>query len=101
MGPGTYTSMTQVAAVTLELPVERVRFSLGRSIYPPAPAHGGSMTMASVGSAVRATCLEARRLGGERASGCQWTVMGRSSCSMAAASAASRLGEMEIGVPSA
>jgi xanthine dehydrogenase YagR molybdenum-binding subunit len=57
MGPGTYTSMTQVAAETLGLPVERVRFSLGRSDYPPAPSHGGSWTMASVGSAIRAACI--------------------------------------------
>ena len=57
MGPGTYTSMTQVAAETLGLPVERVRLSLGRSDYPPAPSHGGSWTMASVGSAIRAACI--------------------------------------------
>ena len=57
MGPGTYTSMTQVAAETLGLPVGRVRFSLGRSDFPPTPPHGGSQTMAAVGSAVRAACL--------------------------------------------
>jgi xanthine dehydrogenase YagR molybdenum-binding subunit len=57
MGPGTYTSMTQVAAETLGLPVERVRFRLGRSDYPEAPSHGGSWTTASVGSAIRAACL--------------------------------------------
>jgi xanthine dehydrogenase YagR molybdenum-binding subunit len=57
MGPGTYTSMTQVGAETLGLPVERVRFSLGRSDFPPAPSHGGSWTMASVGSAIRAACI--------------------------------------------
>lgn len=57
MGPGTYTSMTQVAAEALGIPVERVRCSLGRSDYPAAPSHGGSWTMASVGSAVRAACL--------------------------------------------
>ena len=60
MGPGTYTSMTQVAAEALGLPMERVRFSLGHSDLPPAPPHGGSQTMASVGSAVRAACLAAR-----------------------------------------
>ncbi len=60
MGPGTYTSMTQVAAESLELPVVRVRFSLGRSDYPPAPSHGGSWTMASVGSAIRAACIAVR-----------------------------------------
>jgi xanthine dehydrogenase YagR molybdenum-binding subunit len=57
MGPGTYTSITQVAAETLGLPLEKVRFSLGRSDFPPAPPHGGSNTMAAVGSAVRAACL--------------------------------------------
>ena len=52
MGPGTYTSMTQVAADALGLPVRRVRFALGDSQYPNAPSHSGSRTMASVGSAV-------------------------------------------------
>jgi xanthine dehydrogenase YagR molybdenum-binding subunit len=57
MGPGTYTSMTQVAAEMLGLPVDQVHFSLGRSDFPPTPSHGGSWTMASVGSAVRAACI--------------------------------------------
>jgi xanthine dehydrogenase YagR molybdenum-binding subunit len=56
MGPGTYTAMTQVAADCLGLPVKKVRFKLGRSDFPPTPPHGGSMTMASVGSAVYAAC---------------------------------------------
>jgi xanthine dehydrogenase YagR molybdenum-binding subunit len=56
MGPGTYTSMTQVAADTLGVALDRVTVSLGRSAYPPTPPHGGSMTMASVGSAVLAAC---------------------------------------------
>lgn len=60
MGPGTYTSLSQIAAETLEVPIERIRVSLGRADFPPAPPHGGSVTMASVGSAVRAACLEAR-----------------------------------------
>jgi xanthine dehydrogenase YagR molybdenum-binding subunit len=57
MGPGTYTSMTQVAGEDLGLPMEKVRFRLGRSDYPPAPSHGGSWTRASVGSAIRAACI--------------------------------------------
>ena len=57
MGPGTYTSMTQVAAETLGVPMEQVRFQLGRSDFPATPPHGGSMTMASVGSGIRAACL--------------------------------------------
>jgi xanthine dehydrogenase YagR molybdenum-binding subunit len=60
MGPGTYTSMTQVAADALGLSPSQVRFQLGRSDFPPTPPHGGSMTMASVGSAVQAACLAAR-----------------------------------------
>jgi xanthine dehydrogenase YagR molybdenum-binding subunit len=52
MGPGTYTSMTQVAADALGLPMPKVRFALGDSRYPKAPSHSGSRTMASVGSAV-------------------------------------------------
>jgi xanthine dehydrogenase YagR molybdenum-binding subunit len=60
MGPGTWTSMTQVAAETLGLPIERVKFSLGDTQLPRAPVHGGSLTMASVGSAVQAACRKAR-----------------------------------------
>jgi len=60
MGPGTWTSMTQVAAETLGLPVERVKFTLGDTRLPKAPVHGGSLTMASVGSAVQAACRKAR-----------------------------------------
>jgi xanthine dehydrogenase YagR molybdenum-binding subunit len=60
MGPGTYTSMTQVAADALGLSPAQIRFQLGRSDFPPTPPHGGSMTMASVGSAVQAACLAAR-----------------------------------------
>jgi xanthine dehydrogenase YagR molybdenum-binding subunit len=60
MGPGTWTSMTQVAAETLSIPIERVKFALGDTRLPRAPVHGGSLTMASVGSAVQAACRKAR-----------------------------------------
>jgi len=60
IGPGTWTSMTQVAAETLGLPIERVKFILGDTRLPRAPVHGGSMTMASVGSAVQAACRKLR-----------------------------------------
>ena len=62
MGPGTWTSMTQVAAEALGLPIERVKFVLGDTRLPRAPVHGGSMTMASVGSAVQAACRKAREI---------------------------------------
>ena len=60
IGPGTYTAMTQIAADALGLPVARVRFELGDSNLPPAPIEGGSMTLASVGSAVQEAALAAR-----------------------------------------
>jgi xanthine dehydrogenase YagR molybdenum-binding subunit len=41
MGPGTYTSMTQVAAETLGMPIERVRFELGDTLLPEAPSTAG------------------------------------------------------------
>jgi xanthine dehydrogenase YagR molybdenum-binding subunit len=60
IGPGTYTAMTQVAADALGLPLDRVRFELGDSKMPRAPVEGGSMTVASVGSAVHAAAKAAR-----------------------------------------
>ncbi|TQE31091.1 xanthine dehydrogenase family protein molybdopterin-binding subunit [Streptomyces ipomoeae] len=61
MGPGTYTSQTQVAADTLGLAMRTVTFRLGDSLYPQTPPHGGSMTMASVGSAVLDACNKIRQ----------------------------------------
>jgi xanthine dehydrogenase YagR molybdenum-binding subunit len=37
-----------------------VKFALGDTQLPKAPVHGGSMTMASVGSAVQAACRKVR-----------------------------------------
>ena len=61
MGPGTYTSMAQVAAAALEVPLADVTFELGDTTLPAAMEHGGSTTMASVGSAVHDASLELRR----------------------------------------
>ncbi|WAU81284.1 xanthine dehydrogenase family protein molybdopterin-binding subunit [Streptomyces sp. Qhu-G9] len=61
MGPGTYTSQTQVAADALGLTVRAVTFRLGDSLYPQTGPHGGSATMASVGSAVVDACDQVRR----------------------------------------
>ncbi|MFE0249839.1 xanthine dehydrogenase family protein molybdopterin-binding subunit [Streptomyces sp. NPDC059010] len=61
MGPGTYTSQTQVAADSLGLTMRTVTFRLGDSLYPPTSPHGGSATMASVGSAVVDACNQVRR----------------------------------------
>ena len=61
LGTGTYTIMTQIAADALGMPVDKVIFELGDTKMPPAPGSGGSSTASSVGSAVKMTCLEARR----------------------------------------
>lgn len=47
-------------AATLCPARERVKFTLGDTQLPKAPVHGGSMTMASVGSAVQAACTKLR-----------------------------------------
>ena len=60
MGPGTYTTMTMIASESLGIPAERIKFELGDSSFPFAPPHGGSMTVASVGSAVKAACEKVR-----------------------------------------
>lgn len=61
MGPGTYTSVTQVACDALGVAADRVQLSLGDSTFPYAPSHGGSQTMASIGSAVHAAGLALRQ----------------------------------------
>jgi CO/xanthine dehydrogenase Mo-binding subunit len=69
IGPGTYTVMTQVAADTLGLPLERVRFELGDTTMPPAPLQGGSGLTAALGSAVHAACRQLLRAFVELAAG--------------------------------
>jgi len=70
-GTGTYTSMSQVAADALDVPVARVRFELGDTDYPENPISAGSMTAASTGPAVHAAALALREqiesLGGNAA----------------------------------
>jgi xanthine dehydrogenase YagR molybdenum-binding subunit len=57
IGPGTYTVITMIAAEYLGLLPEQVKFELGDSSFPRAPAQGGSWTTASVGSAVHGAAL--------------------------------------------
>jgi xanthine dehydrogenase YagR molybdenum-binding subunit len=58
IGPGTYTVMTMIAAEYLGLPAEKVKFELGDTKFPRAPAQGGSQTTSSVGSAVYGAALD-------------------------------------------
>ena len=52
IGPGTATVMTQIAADTLGVPPDAIRFDLGDSDLPASPPQVGSMTVSSVGPAV-------------------------------------------------
>jgi xanthine dehydrogenase YagR molybdenum-binding subunit len=54
LGTGTYTVMTQVLADAVGVPVGQAGFELGDTQMPGAPVSGGSMTVASVASAVQA-----------------------------------------------
>src|SRR5438477_11693689 len=53
--------MSQFAADTLGVPVEKVRFELGDSAFPIAPNNGGSWLTASVGPAVLGACGELKK----------------------------------------
>jgi xanthine dehydrogenase YagR molybdenum-binding subunit len=59
LGTGTYTVLAQLAAEVLGAPVESVRVELGDTDYPFAPLSAGSMTVASVGSAVHLAAVAA------------------------------------------
>lgn len=60
IGTGTYTVMTQIAAETMGVPLNRVTFELGDTSLPKAPIEGGSWTVSSVGSAVQQVCIDLR-----------------------------------------
>lgn len=58
LGTGTYTVMTQVAADSLGLPIEKVRFELGDTQLPTAPNSGGSVAAGTVSSSVYLSCQD-------------------------------------------
>jgi xanthine dehydrogenase YagR molybdenum-binding subunit len=60
IGTGTYTILTQIAAETMELPVDRVTVRLGDTRYPPTAGSGGSFGSATSGAAVLAACRKLR-----------------------------------------
>jgi xanthine dehydrogenase YagR molybdenum-binding subunit len=61
IGTGTYTAMSQFAADTLGISVDKVHFELGDSQFPEAPNNGGSWLTASVAPAVMGACRELKR----------------------------------------
>jgi xanthine dehydrogenase YagR molybdenum-binding subunit len=60
LGTGTYTIMAQVAAATLNLPMNLIDAKLGDSNLPKSPVSGGSQTAASVTPAVQAAAKQAQ-----------------------------------------
>ena len=62
LGTGTRTVLAQIAAEALGLPLRQVRVELGDTEYGLySPPSGGSMTLASVGPAVRMAATDARK----------------------------------------
>ncbi len=62
IGTGTRTVLAQIAAEELDYPLEHVRVELGDSAHGVySPPSGGSMTLASIGPAVRMAAAEARK----------------------------------------
>jgi xanthine dehydrogenase YagR molybdenum-binding subunit len=56
IGTGTYTILTQIAAETMDLPVDRVTVRLGDTNFPPTDGSGGSWGAATSSAAVLAAC---------------------------------------------
>ncbi|HEX3549144.1 MAG TPA: xanthine dehydrogenase family protein molybdopterin-binding subunit, partial [Candidatus Elarobacter sp.] len=67
IGTGTWTSLTQIAAEALDVPVERVVLEIGDTAYPKAMIGVGSMGLSSWGSAVVEACRKLREEGGDEA----------------------------------
>ncbi len=62
LGTGTKTALAQIAAEELGIPIEHVSVEIGDTqSCPYAPISAGSMTLPSVGPAVRAAANDARR----------------------------------------
>jgi xanthine dehydrogenase YagR molybdenum-binding subunit len=53
IGPGTYTTISLIASKVLGIPLEKIKFVLGRSDLPIGPTQGGSVVTASVGTAAQ------------------------------------------------
>ncbi len=56
IGTGTYTVLTQIAAESTGLPVDKVRVLMGDTAFPPTAGSGGSFGAETSGSAVFRAC---------------------------------------------
>ncbi len=61
IGPGTYTTMTIVAAEYLGVSPDKIKFELGKTEFPNAPSQGGSVTTSSVGSAIYGAAMNIKQ----------------------------------------
>ncbi|HSK74227.1 MAG TPA: xanthine dehydrogenase family protein molybdopterin-binding subunit [Pyrinomonadaceae bacterium] len=61
IGPGTYTTITIIAAEFLGIAPEKIKFELGDTKLPQAPVQGGSFTTASVGSAMHGAAMNIKQ----------------------------------------
>lgn len=61
MGPGTATTMTKIAAETMQMPQSKIKFMLGDTDFPPGPTQGGSTTTSTLGGGVSLVCEELKK----------------------------------------
>ena len=61
IGTGSYTILTQIAAETMQLPLDAVTVLIGDSDYPQTPGSGGSWGANSAGSGLFETCMDLRQ----------------------------------------
>jgi len=59
-GPGTATTMVQIASDVTGINRSRITFELGDSSFPQGPTQGGSTTTSTLGSAVHDACMSLR-----------------------------------------
>ena len=62
MGTGTATAMVKIAAASLGIAAEKIKFVMGDSDLPPGPMQGGSTTTSTLGSGVHLVCESLKEL---------------------------------------
>lgn len=61
IGTGSWTSLAQILAAELGLPLAKVKMELGDSDYPATSGSGGSFGMTSTGAGIHVACNDLRR----------------------------------------
>jgi CO/xanthine dehydrogenase Mo-binding subunit len=62
IGTGSRTGLSQIAAEELALPIDRIALHIGDTAYGPyAPVSSGSATQATIGPAIQAAAIDAKR----------------------------------------